>query len=75
MAEPPVESQGDARHEMPRHEGARADHRKTIGKMVVLWGFMGFDGILWDITMIYPLVGGLEHDFDFSIYWEFYHPN
>jgi len=21
------------------------------------------------------LVGGLEHDFYFSIYWEFHHPN
>ena len=21
------------------------------------------------------LIGGLEHEFDFSIYWEFHHPN
>ena len=23
----------------------------------------------------FPLVGGLEHGFDFSIYWECHHPN
>ena len=34
--------------------------------------------ILWyiyDHIIIYTLVGGLEHDFYFSIYWECHHPN
>jgi len=31
-------------------------------------------GIILDST-IQKLVGGLEHEFYFSIYWEFHHPN
>jgi len=28
-----------------------------------------------NLTQHLNLVGGLEHDFYFSIYWEFHHPN
>ena len=36
---------------------------------------LGYNGnIMWDIY-IYNLVGGLEHQFYFSIYWDLHHPN
>ena len=35
-----------------------------------MWPYIAAPWILWNM-----LVGGLEHEFYFSIYWEFHHPN
>ena len=49
--EAPVASRRGRSHAQARSKG---NHREN-------GGFMGFDRILWDIIMIYILVGGLEH--------------
>ena len=53
--------------------------KKQIGSFPTEWGPSLLAKLVYNINSVdtynYLLIGGLEHEFYFSIYWEFHHPH